>query len=159
MMNGRLMRSVVLAFLLTACGFFAPDKSPTAKDSYTITAPSSQWQAITNPDSDYLFYGPQGSSLMLQSFCHEFQSESLSNLAQKTFRSLDKSTIVEQKEFMLQDRTALRSQGVATVDGVQVKLTLINTKRNNCYYDILEVLAHKEAPSIIDHFIQGINFK
>lgn len=160
MENGRLMHSVVILFLLSACSFFSTtDKSPSAKNTYTFSELPSSWKEGKTVDHDYVFYGPQGSSLMIQSFCQEFQSASLSNLAHATFNSLDRSEIIEQKEFMLQDRAALMSKGTATIDGVRFRLTLVNSKRNNCYYDFLEVLPQQGAVSIIEQFIKGLSFK
>lgn len=160
MKNGRLMRSVVIFLLLSSCSFFAtPDKSTSAKNTYTISKLPSSWKEVKTQDHDYVFYGPNGSSLMIQSFCNEFQSASLSNLAHTTFKSLDRSKIIEQKEFMLQDRAALMSKGEATIDGVRFRLTLVNTKRNNCYYDFLEVLPQQGTDSITDQLIKELTFK
>lgn len=158
-MNGRLMRSIAILFLITSCSFFLPSpKKESAKESYKIRQIPSTWSEQQTDRADYYFMGPHGSSLIVQSFCNEFQNSDLKNLALTTFRSLEKSRILDQKSFMLQNREALRSSGEAYVDGVKVSLTLINTHRNNCYYDIFEILPQKSS-SIIDEFIQGITFK
>lgn len=160
MVNGRLMRSVALIFLLTSCSFFSTtEKSQSAKDSYTLPTLPKSWKANHTQQADYIFYGPEGSSLLIQSFCKEFQSPSLKNLAQGTFNSLDRAQITEQEEFNLQDRKALRSQGEAFLDGVKIHLTLVNTKRNNCYYDFLEVLPKTKTQSVINQVLKGIAFK
>lgn len=157
--NGRLMHSVVILLLLSACSLFTADKSPSAKNSYQFSHLPADWKQKQDSNYDYLFYGPQGSSLMIQSFCNEFQSPSLESLARTTFHSLEPSHITEQKEFILQDRAALISKGVASVDGVKVYLTLINSKRNNCYYDFLEVITHSNSPTIMNQFLKGLTFK
>ncbi len=154
------MRSVALIFLLTSCSFFSSTpQSQSAKDSYTLPSPPKSWKANHTQQADYVFYGPKGSSLLIQSFCKEFQSPTLKNLAHGTFNSLDRAKITEQVEFNLQDRKALRSQGEAFLDGVKIHLTLVNTKRNNCYYDFLEVLPKTKSQSIIDDLLKGITFK
>jgi hypothetical protein len=160
MKNGRLMHSVVLFFLITACSFFtASDKSISAKDSYILSPLAPSWRQEASLKADYLFSGPAGASLIVQSFCHEFQSSSLKNLAQETFNSLDQAQVTKQNEFILQGRSALRTQGIGQLDGVKVHLTLINTKRNNCYYDFLEILPHAQTASIINELLAGITFQ
>lgn len=161
MINGRLMHSVVLfLFLFTSCAqLFTADKAVKAKDTYTVPALPPQWKSRSPQDGDYMLTGPLGASLFIQSFCGEFQGESLPILARKTFKSLDQSKILEQKEFILSGRSALKSSGEALVDGVRIRLHLINTKRNNCYYDFLEILPMPQSPSMMDQFIRAVKFK
>lgn len=154
------MHSVVLFFLISSCSFFASsDISISAKDSYSLPPLSSSWQRQSSADVDHLFLGPAGASLLIMSFCHEFQAPSLESLAQGTFASLDQARITEQKSFMLQERAALRTQGIGQLDGVPVYLTLVNSKRNNCYYDFLEILPQVKTKSTLDELLLGIRFK
>jgi hypothetical protein len=116
------------------------------------------WSEHKTDQADYYFQGPQGASLIVQSFCNEFQNDDLKKLAATTFRSLDSSTITQQKTFTLKNRDALETRGEASMDGVKVNLTLINTRRNNCYYDFFEILPLKQK-SNINEFISGVEFK
>lgn len=162
MMNGRLMHSVVLFLLLilSSCSqLLTADKPLNAKKSYQPKKIPSQWELKENKNVDYILHGPQGSSILMQSFCNEFQGSPLNSLADKTFNSLDKSKITTRTEFILQERAALKTTGEAYIDGKQIYLTLINTKRNHCYYDFLEILPLKHSPSVIDEVINGVKFK
>ena len=153
------MQSIAILLILSSCSFFLPStKTKNAKTSYQMRFIPNGWSEHKTGQADYYFQGPQGASLIVQSFCHEFQNEDLKNLAANTFRSLDQSKIQQQKSFILKNREALETRGEASMDGVKVNLSLINTRRNNCYYDFFEILPLKQKSSI-DDFIKGVEFK
>lgn len=153
------MQSVAILLILSSCSFFLPStKTKNAKTSYQMRFVPNGWSEHKTDQADYYFQGPQGASLIVQSFCNEFQNDDLKKLAATTFRSLDSSTITQQKTFTLKNRDALETRGEASMDGVKVNLTLINTRRNNCYYDFFEILPLKQK-SNINEFISGVEFK
>ena len=153
------MQSIAILLILSSCSFFLPTpKTKNAKASYQLRHVPGGWREHKTEQADYHFQGPGGASLITQSFCHEFQNEDLQQLASQTFYSLDKPQITQQQLFDLNNRQALRTSGEAAIDGVRVQLNLINTRRNNCYYDFLEILPLHQK-SQIDLFIRGIEFK
>lgn len=153
------MQSIAILLILSSCSFFLPsNKMKNAKTSYQMKFVPNGWSEHKTDRADYYFQGPQGASLIVQSFCNEFQNDDLKKLAINTFRSLDNSIIKHQKSFTLKNREALETIGEASMDGVKVNLNLINTRRNNCYYDFFEILPLQQK-SIIDKFIQGVEFK
>lgn len=153
------MQSIAILLILSSCSFFLPStKTKNAKASYQMKFVPNGWSEHKTDRADYYFQGPHGASLIAQSFCNEFQNDDLKKLAANTFRSLDSSIIKQQKSFTLKNREALETRGEASMDGVKVNLALINTRRNNCYYDFFEILPLQQK-SMIDEFIQSVEFK
>lgn len=138
------MRQWIVLLFLTSCSLFiggGNDGPKTAKGSlYSVHFGAPSWVYKKDERSDYIFENANdGRILLSNSFCEEFQDLPLEKLAGKTFNTVKefKSTVSEYTTF--QHREAYRLEGHGLVDGVKVYLRLLNTRRNNCYFDFVSI--------------------
>lgn len=117
------------------------DGPKTAKGSlYSVHFGSPSWVYKKDERSDFVFENQKdGRILLSNSFCEEFQDQPLDKLAAKTFNTVKgfKPTVSEYTTF--QNREAYRLEGQGSVDGVRVSLRMLNTRRNNCYFDFVSI--------------------
>jgi hypothetical protein len=150
---------------LSSCSIFfrGQDGPKTAKgSSYTITYNQPDWVYKKNERSDYIYENMKdGRILLSNSFCEEFQEQPLDQLANKTFKTVKhfKSNISKYTTF--QDREAYHLEGMGQVDGVKVTLRLLNTRRNNCYFDFVAIIPEKvsDADAAFDKFLKTVVFR
>jgi hypothetical protein len=137
------MKLTFLLLLLTSCSFVSLKSKapPSAKDSrYQVKFSSSEWSEVEDKRSDYVFENKEdGRILLSNSFCEEFQEQSLEDLAAKTFRTLDGYKEGAGSYTTFHTREAFRREGTGVVDGVKVYLKILNTRRNNCYFDFVSI--------------------
>lgn len=159
------MRILILMLLASSCSiFFGGGSPPSAKGKeYKIRFEESGWTQMTKGDrSDYVFENKDGRILLSNSFCGEFQDQALENLAHKTFKAVGTFEPENGKYTTFQDREAYRLQGKGTVDGVPVGLQLLNTRRNNCYFDFVSISPEKLSKSdalMFERFLSAVEFK
>ena len=132
---------VVLLFLSSCSFFFGGNEGPkTAKGSlYSVHFSAPTWTYKKDNRSDFVFENQDGRILLSNSFCEEFQDQPLDKLAVKTFTTIKdfKPTVSDYTTF--QNREAYRLEGHGSVDGVKVSLRMLNTRRNNCYFDFVSI--------------------
>lgn len=154
-----------LLLLLTSCSLFFSTKAPeSAKGSdYKINFSSNEWVKKNDDRSDYVFENKKdGRVLLSNSFCKEFQDEALEELAKKTFRGLGKFTKQTGDYTTFHNREAYRLEGQGSVDGVRVGLKILNTRRNNCYFDFVAISPLETSPQNskdFDAFLNTVEFK
>ena len=141
-------------------------KTETAKGTlYKIDFSQLNWAENSKVEdrSDYVWTNTQDGRIMLSnSFCNEFQDQPLEKLALKTFNGIDGIHIDKQDYTTFQNREAYRLEGKGKVDGVLVGLKLLNTRRNNCYFDFLAISpmdTAQENPQDFDKFLSAVSFK
>lgn len=154
----------VLIFL-SSCTFMMGSKNPeSAKNSeYKVKFQSENWKEIKEDRSDYVWENVKdGRILLSNSFCKEFQDQPLHILATKTFNTVDDLKIEKKGYKTFHDREAYEVAGRGTVDGVPVGLILLNTRRNNCYFDFVSITPlesadekHKE----FEAFLNSVEFR
>jgi hypothetical protein len=135
----------------------------TAKGSrYSISLNHPEWKNKINKRSDYVFeHVKDGKILLSNSFCEEFQEETLERLGRKTFRTIKDFKETKSAYTTFHDREAFRIEGSGFVDGVKVFLELLNTRRDNCYFDFLAISPEgtsKEDRSF-NQFLDSVEFK
>lgn len=153
--------------LLTSCSlFFGGDKPASAKGSlYKINFQEKNWsqKKIDQDRSDYVFTNNEdGRILLSNSFCEQFQDQPLDVLATKTFNIVDDLKLDKQDYTTFENREAYRIEGKGKVDGVPVGLILLNTRRNNCYFDFVSITPlhqNKNIKSDFDTFLKAVSFK
>ncbi len=152
-------------FLLTGCSLFmsGPDQPRTAKNSrYIIDYKHSDWFEKNDDKSDYVFENKKDARIFLSnSFCDEFQEQSLDKLAKKIFKNIQNFKMTGSQFITFKGREAFKSEGYGQVDGVNVNLILMNTRRDNCYFDFLSITPSKavtESKSF-DDFLNSVEFK
>ena len=135
------MRYLFLLIFLSSCSVIVGKNEPkSAKGSlYSIRFSRAGWVYTKDNRSDYVFENADGRIILSNSFCDDFQDQPLEQLATKTFNavSLFKPQVSEYTTF--QNREAYRLEGTGSVDGVRVNLRLLNTRRNNCYFDFFAI--------------------
>lgn len=160
--NGSAMRFVLL-LLLTSCSiFFGSDTPKSAKGSeYNLNFDQQNWEMKKDERSDYVYTNKNdGRILLSNSFCEEFQDDPLDQLALKTFRTINNFKASKKDYTTFNNREAYRVSGTGEVDGVKVNLNLLNTRRNNCYFDFLSIdpmSATKD--NAFDKFLGSVEFK
>ncbi len=158
------MKLLISLIFLSGCSLFigGSDTPKSAKGSrYVVNFNKSGWPPKSDPRSDYVFENrADGRILLSNSFCDEFQEQPLDQLATKTFNSVAEFVVKEGVYTTFQDREAYRILGTGQVDGVPVTLQLLNTRRNNCYFDFLAIspagTSKDDAP--FEDFLKSVNF-
>lgn len=159
------MRHLYLLLFISSCSLFLGGKEApkTAKGSlYEITFQDPDWIITRNKKSDYVFQNKKDGRIMLSnSFCDEFQEQSLERLAEKTFRTITRFKESEASYISYHEREAYRTHGTGLVDGVKVTISLLNTRRNNCYFDFLGISPKGTDHSLADfeRFLNSVTFK
>lgn len=151
--------------LLSGCSLsMSPERSKSAMgDEYEISFLSQDWSQKKEDRSDYVWINQTDGRIMLSnSFCGEFQEAPLEQLALKTFNTIDNLIIKKKKITTLNGREAFEADGEGEVDGVKVSLTLLNTRRNNCYFDFVSITPLNSAQvkrEDFDKFLKSVKFK
>lgn len=158
------MKLMCFLLFLSGCSlFFGGKEAPkTAKGTrYKIDFNHSDWKAKKDNRSDYVFQNADGRILLSNSFCDEFQEQPLDRLAQKTFNSIKNFKSQTKKYTAFHDREAYRIEGSGQVDGVKVNLRLLNTRRDNCYFDFLSISPEgtEKNAAAFDDFLRAVEFK
>lgn len=159
------MKLVCFLMFLTGCSLFiGGSTSTTAKGTYYKTKfGHADWILAKSDSSDFVFENKKdGRILLSNSFCKEFQEEPLEFLAKKTFKTVNDLKLQRQEATFFHGRDAYRMEGMGNVDGVEVSLKLLNTRRNNCYFDFVSIspknVAVKNDPDF-ESFLQSVEFK
>jgi hypothetical protein len=161
---GRVMW-VWLLLLITGCSLsMGPSQPESAKgNSYKVNFQSENWTQKNEDRSDYVWVNKlDGRILLSNSFCDEFQDQPLDKLANKTFNTVDKLKIEKRDYTTFKNREAYRLEGEGLVDGVPVGLNLLNTRRNNCYFDFVSITpltSAKEVNTDFEQFLDSVEFK
>ncbi len=154
---------VLFLLLLSSCSiFFGAEEPKSAKDKmYSIKYQSQDWIQKKDDRSDYVFENTKDGRIFLSnSFCEEFQDQPLEQLAKKTFRTVDKFESKKGDYTTFHNREAYRVNGTGVVDGVKVSLKLLNTRRNNCYFDFLAIDPKAvSSDNTFDQFLNSVEFK
>lgn len=158
------MKLMCFLLFISSCSLIIGGKEApkTAKDSrYQIDFNHEEWKAKKDNRSDYVFQNGDGRILLSNSFCDEFQEQPLDYLARKTFNSIKNFKSNTQKYTTFNDREAYRIEGLGLVDGVKVNLRLLNTRRDNCYFDFLSISPEgtEKNAAAFDDFLRAVEFK
>ncbi len=159
------MRFILLLFLSSCSLFFNSEGPKTAKDKYyTIKFDSPDWSELKKENrSDYVFENKLDGRIQLSnSFCNEFQDQTLERLAHKTFRAIGNFQSKKGDYTTFNNREAYRLEGMGKVDGVDVELHLLNTRRDNCYFDFVAITPIEKTGDRVadfDKFLSSVVFK
>lgn len=159
------MKLLLLLLFLSSCSIFMGGKEApkTAKGTrYKVTFDRTEWKFKKDKRSDFVFENlSDGRILLSNSFCEEFQEESLEHLANKTFKSVKNFRPNKAHYTTFNDREAYHISGSGLVDGVKVTLRLLNTRRDNCYFDFLSISPEgtEKDESDFNLFLKSVEFK
>lgn len=152
-------------FLVVSCSLsFGPDQPKSAKSKYyQLKFKDPNWNLIKEDKSDYVFINKNDGRIMLSnSFCDAFQDQPLDQLARRTLKLVDDLKISKEDYETFNNREAYRTSGNGKVDGVPVGLNLLNTRRNNCYFDFVSITPlnkAKDSQADFDSFLKSVEFK
>ncbi len=159
------MRFLITILLASSCSIMmggAPPPSAKGKD-YRISFSEPGWKLLQQDErSDYVFENADGRILLSNSFCGEFQDQALDALARKTFTSAGSFQSSQGSYTTLVNREAYRLEGTGKVDGVPVGLQILNTRRNNCYFDFVSIVPQKLIDidkNLFDRFLKAVVFQ
>ena len=144
---------------------FGGPRSPlSAKgNQYSINFKSADWTSKKDERSDYVLENKRdGRILLSNSFCDEFQEKGLDVLARKTFNSVDGFKVKEERYLTFHNREAYRLEGLGKVDGVEVRMKIQNTRRNNCYFYFVPIIPKtfdKDSDPEFEQFLGSVDFK
>ncbi len=79
----------------------------------------------------------------------------LRSLTQHLYLGFTDRTLRLEREFTLDARAALRTEMVASLDGVPQDLTFVVMKKDGCVYDFWRVAAKPAPDAEFDAFVQG----
>ena len=158
------MHYLLLIFLSSCSLFFRSETPESAKGKeYTISSPSDEWVEKKEQRSDYIFENKNDGRIRLSnSFCNEFQDQPLKDLAHKTFKAVGSFKPGKGDYTTFHHREAYRLRGLGKVDGVAVELYLLNTRRNNCYFDFVAITpigVTFDRVTDFDEFLSTVLFK
>lgn len=161
----KFMRLLPLLIMLSGCSIFfgsSPGPKSAKKTEYQVNFTSKEWKIKEDNQSDYVYENIRdGRILLSNSFCKEFQDQPLEILASRTFRTVKNFKSFKNEYITLQEREAFRLEGQGQVDGVDVILRLVNTRRNNCYFDFVSITPVKNDPgnTDFDQFLSAVEFE
>lgn len=159
------MRVLLLMLFACSCSFMLGNGAPpSAKGKqYKIQFAEADWKLLKKDErSDYVFENADGRILLSNSFCGEFQEQPLDYLASKTFKAVGDFKSEKGEWTTLHNREAYRLEGKGKVDGVPVGLRLLNTRRNNCYFDFVAITPEKllgTDAALFDRFLSSVEFQ
>lgn len=159
------MWKLLLLLLITGCSIAFHSEQPASArgTQYQVNFKSPQWEEKKEQRSDYVWVNNQdGRILLSNSFCEEFQDQPLEQLATKTFKMVSHLKIEKQNYTTFKNREAYRLKGTGKVDGVPVSLILLNTRRNNCYFDFVSINPQNSSIDVhqdFDEFLNSVEFK
>lgn len=159
------MKSLPLLLFISSCSLFfgGPEAPRTAKNSlYSVNFHQAGWTQKKDKRSDYVYENSDGRIILSNSFCDEFQESSLDHLAEKTFNTVTEFKKISGKYKTFHDREAYSMEGSGKVDGVKVKLHLLNTRRDHCYFDFLAISPEGSSTvsdSTFHQFLKSVKFR
>ncbi len=152
-------------FSLMSCSFFIPksDNKPKKDQNLKVNFTFPNWALTDSRESDHAWVQTQrGDVMMVNSFCGEFQSLPLEQLAIKTFKGYDSYKPLGKRSLEWHGREAFEMEAEAAVDGVKVLIHLRNYRRDHCYYDFVLISPRSRAQDSLiafDHMINTVEFK
>ena len=158
--------TALMLLTLSSCALLSGDAAPpSAKgDIYQLHFQRSGWSVRQDKRADYVWSHHDGRVLLANSFCDQFQSGSLEDYAIKTARSVEQLEILDKKITHFRSREAFMLKARGKVDGVEVNLTLLNSRRNNCYFDFVSIIpgttpAQPSFEKDFDYFLESVEFR
>lgn len=104
---------------------------------YRIGELSADWRRIDVGDANLAFRHREGGTLLANSMCgaDHIEDVPLDVLTNQLLFGVEERREIERKELTLDDRAALRTHLVGSLDGVPVELDLVVIKKDGCTYD------------------------
>jgi|GEM_PF-1008495 len=144
---------------------YAPGIVRTQKGFYNVGPLSASWRFDRIPPYKMIhFYSEEfKSSIATDAFCDDaFDDASLRTLTTHLHFDLTERKIKSEKEFMLDDRGALRTVALGKVDGVEIVLDTVVIKKDNCLFDFILVgdpAFHEKAAADFEQFFGGFKYQ
>lgn len=126
------------ALSMSGCVSVALKKEPIVKsDKYTYQNPGSPFKKVDPDNADHAWRNSKtGNTIAVISECSTSRDPELSTLESESVQALSAVKISSSKEMIFNDREALRSTAEGTIDGVSVKIDVLNFKKSSCMYSL-----------------------
>lgn len=123
---------------LSACVSVSLKKEPIVRsDKYTFQNPSGNFKRIDPDNADHAWRNSKtGNTIAIISECSTSKDPELATLESESMEALSSSKILSSKTLNFNDREALRSVGEGNIDGVPVKIDVLNFKKSTCMYSL-----------------------
>lgn len=130
--------AVLVPLAITGCVSVALKKEPVIKsDKYTYSSPSGTFKKVDPDNADVAWRNPKtGNTIAVISECTANKDPELGTLENESISALTSPKVISSKTFTYNDREALRSQVEGLVDGVPVKMDVVNFKKSTCIYSL-----------------------
>jgi hypothetical protein len=127
-----------ICFAAMGCVSVGLQKTPIVKsDKYTFQNPNSAFKKVDPDNADYAWRNPKtGNTIAVISECSATKDPELGALESESIQALSSPKILSSKESTFNDREALRSVAEGTIDGVAVKIDVLNFKKSTCVYSL-----------------------
>ena len=125
-------------------------------NSYQISQPSFDWQAIPQNAADYAWRHPdQYATIYVKSNCGSyFEDRTLEDSILSLTRGLHTSTPITQESIRIANRKGMFQVMDSEVDGIPLRLGMLVVSKNNCLYDFLLIAPKKFFADSVADFLQ-----
>lgn len=120
----------------SACVSVSLKKEPIVRsEKYTYQNPSGNFKRIDPDNADHAWRNSKtGNTIAIISECSQTKDPELITLESESMEALSSAKILSSKTMAFNEREALRSMGEGNIDGVPVKIDVVNFKKSNCMY-------------------------
>lgn len=137
------MKWILAAVMLLGCAKTVPASRSQAKNQkklegrYKVGTPGEGWSKVKPGGADKAwFHKASGATIYFDSNCKErFDDGKLPALLSHLTLGIARGEPTRQEELMMDGRAALIRRQAGLIDGIQVQLGAVVTKKNSCLYD------------------------
>lgn len=156
--------SLVWGLCLSACAAAGLNNGVYRDDTvaFRVGPIPEHWHSVAEDDQDpelvsFAFHSDKGQMTVgLAARCgRDGDDVPLRSLTQHLYLGFTDRTLRLEREFTLDARAALRTEMVASLDGVPQDLTFVVMKKDGCVYDFWRVAAKPAPDAEFDAFVQG----
>lgn len=126
------------------------------KSHFKVGELSSGWKRMRVPAHAIAFHNAEyGATIATDAFCGpSYEDLPLNRLTSYLLAGVDSYKVESQKEFMLDDRGALKTIARGKVDGVPLIFDIVVIKKNKCNIDLMCMSPEGAAPLAQADFLQ-----
>lgn len=122
------------------------------------------WKNLRTGVKAASWYNPEyRSTLSTDVFCEtSVGDQPIDAVAGEVAGALEDRKVTDRKEFMLDERGALREKVTGSVDGVSVVMDVVVIKKNNCAFNMVAIMPPEEVPSVtpvFEEFYGGFHYE
>ena len=162
--SSKILQMFALMVLSTAVGCVSVGlkKEPVVKsDKYNFQNPNSPFSKVDPDNADHAWRNPKtGNTIAVISDCNPNRDPELMIMESESIQALHGAKVISSNYMNYNDREGLRSIAEGTVDGVPVKIEVLNFKKSACMYSLTYFGRSKGFSgdqSVFENFIKGFS--